>query len=198
VTCHHGQKIECITLWRVILKKLLSFIAAFLLFSLSGAALAAQPADEQPVLNCDTTLITLLLIAINDYGYQPPLPLDRYALGPYSDERVSTSPEAPTVRQQAEARVAEAARSVEEGGFPGIAREIEGLSKEIGTLAEAGESLLEAGQAAIEAGRAAFEGEDEPAEMPLGALPGEAEACTQLRDDLVRFFFARLTAAETE
>lgn len=179
-------------------KSLNCIITLALLLILPVAALQGQPADDRAALSCDATLVTLLLVAINDYGYQPPRPLGDYALGPYSDQRISAGVDAPTVRQQAEARVAEAARAAEREGFPGVARELEGISDAVGELAEAGEALLEAGEAAFEAGRAAFESSDEPRTMSLGALPDEAAACTELRQDLVNFLFVHLTAAGAE
>lgn len=162
------------------------------LLGVSGAL-----AQEQ-VATCDATLITLLIVAIEHDEYRPPMPLDRYDFGPYSDKPVSSAPEAPTVREQAEARVAQAAETVEDGGFPGIAREIGELADTVGDLAEAGSSLLEAGQAAFEAGRAALEGTEQVGEMTLGALPGEPAVCTELRRDLVNFLFTQMTVTGSE
>lgn len=164
----------------------------------TSSAVMAQSGDEQTTATCDATLVTLLLVAIENYSYQPPQTLDQYAFGPYSDKPVSSEPEAPTVREQAEARVAEAAQTVGEGGFPGIAREIGELSDTVGDIAEMGSNLLEAGQAAFEAGRDALEGTESVGEMTLGALPGESDVCTELRRDLVNFLFMNLTAAEPE
>ena len=164
----------------------------------TASAVMAQSDDEQATATCDATLVTLLLVAIENYNYQPPQSLDQYAFGPYSNKPVSSEPEAPTVREQAEARVAEAAQTVGEGGFPGIAREISELSDTVGDIAEMGSNLLEAGQAAFEAGRDALEGTESIGEMTLGALPDESEVCTVLRRDLVNFLFINLTAADLE
>ena len=164
----------------------------------TASAVMAQSDDEQATATCDATLVTLLLVAIENYNYQPPQGLDQYAFGPYSNKPVSSEPEAPTVREQAEARVAEAAQTVGEGGFPGIAREISELSDTVRDIAEMGSNLLEAGQAAFEAGRDALEGTESIGEMTLGALPDESEVCTELRRDLVNFLFMNLTAADPE
>jgi hypothetical protein len=181
------------------MNKAIKYLVVLVMLAIwTTSAVMAQSDDEQATATCDATLVTLLLVAIENYNYQPPQALDLYAFGPYSDKPVSSEPEAPTVREQAEARVAEAAQTVGEGGFPGIAREIGELSDTVGDIAEMGSNLLEAGQAALEAGRDALEGTESVGEMTLGALPGESDICTELRRDLVSFLFVNLTAEDPE
>jgi hypothetical protein len=183
------------------MNKAIKYLVVLALVALcTTSAVIAQSDDERVMATCDATLVTLLLVAIENYDYQPPQTLDQYAFGPYSDKSVSSEPEAPTVREQAEARVAEAAQTVGEGGFPGIAREIGELSDTVGDIAEMGSNLIDAGQAAFEAGRDALEGTESESvgEMTLGALPGESDVCTELRRDLVNFLFMNLTEADPE
>ncbi len=169
-------------------------LAALLIPTLVGA----QSADD-PAATCDATLITLLLVTIQNYDYQPPAALEQYAFGPYSDQPTTSDSDALTVRQQAEDRVSQAAQTFEEEGYPGIAREIGNMSDVVGDVAEAGESLLEAGEAALQAGQSALTGtDDETGEMPLGVRPGEPETCTALRRNLVSFLYVQLTANGTE
>lgn len=149
----------------------------------------------EPSVACDYTLITLMLVAMHDYGYVPPLAFDQYSLGMYADQPATAESDGPTVRDEVENAVNQTATQVAESGFPGVSDVLGEVADEAGELAEAGQTLFEAGRDAFEAGRESLEGNDVD---QTGALPNESEECTALREDLLNFFFAYLTGAVEE
>ena len=173
-----------------------------LAFTLVLAPMTASAQEDIAPASCDATLVTLLIVAIHQYGYQPPLRLDFYDFDQYTalvsavaGVELTDYPEETQVveaGQQAADAVNQAATSAAEGGLPGLAEGLNEISDEVGDIASAGQDALEAGEAALNAGAAALEEHENPAYLYYGGLPGEVEACASLRTDLVDFMYAQL------
>jgi hypothetical protein len=177
-------------------------ILTLLAFVLVLAPLAVSAQDTTDMASCDATLVTLLVVAIQQYGYQPPLRLDFYDFDQYTalvsaaaGVELTDYPEETQVveaGQQASDAVNQAATSAADSGLPALAEGLNEISDEVGDIASAGQDALEAGEAALNAGAAAIEEHENPTYLYYGGLPGEAEACAALRTDLVDFMYAQL------
>lgn len=172
-----------------------------LCLSLVGIPVSAQQPTE-PV-TCDATLVTLTLLAVRDYGYEPPIRFDIFNYGQYRPlaEAVTgqTLPEplatvAPSAGQQAQAAMQGAAADLEARGLGAIGEGLANLSDEAASLVDAGEAALQQGQAALQAGAEALQTSGQGEGLGYGAVPGQHEYCDFLRVDLVDFLAARLQA----
>lgn len=183
------------------MKNLLLALVAITL--LAALPVSAQEAPEPA--RCDATLVTLLVVALTEYDYTPPMRLDLYDFGEYRTlvasaagvelpERVRA--QGPSAGDQAEALVNEAATELAESGLGALGDGLSQISGAIGDVVDAGEEAIAAGQDAIEGGAAALDqrGAAHRDMLVTGALPGEASACGLLRADLLGFMLQRLGA----
>ena len=170
------------------------------------APFVARPAAAQDTtepVTCDATLVSLLLLAVRDYGYEPPIRFDIFNYAQYRPlaEAITgqTLPEpqatlAPSAGQQAEAALQDAAVDLEARGLGALGEGLANLSDEAGSLVDAGAAALQQGQAAIQAGAEALQHSGEGDALGYGAVPGQHDYCDFLRVDLVDFLAARLQA----
>jgi len=162
----------------------------------------AQDGATEPV-TCDATLVSLMLLAVRDYGYEPPIRFDIFNYAQYRllaeaiTGQALPEPQAtlePSSGQQAEAALQGAAADLEARGLGALGEGLANLSDEAGTLVDAGEAALQQGQAAIQAGAEAMQQSGEGDALGYGNVPGQHEYCDFLRMDLVDFLAARLQA----
>lgn len=183
---------------------ILLLLGGVLLLPLSAGAQGQEPPTG---VRCDATLMTLLLVAIHDYGYQPPLRLEAYDFAQYRPlgEAVTgqtlpvySTPSGPGVREQTEQGLQAAATELAQGGLGLIGEGLSAIADEAGAIAEAGQEALQTGAQAIQAGVAAVDARDAERSgmLAYGAVPGEPDACTQLRVDLVDFLWNDLRAEQ--
>src|SRR5687767_15152503 len=102
-------------------------ILTLLAFTLVLAPLVVSAQDTRDDASCDATLVTLLVVAMQHYGYQPPLRLDFYDFDQYTalvsavaGVELTDYPEDTQVveaGQQASDAVNQAATSAAEGGL---------------------------------------------------------------------------------
>lgn len=178
------------------------FLRGALVMALLLAAvvpLAAQDTTE-PV-TCDATLVTLTLLAVRDFGYEPPIRFDIYNYAQYRTLAEAVTgmalpvPEAtisPSAGEQAEAAFNEAAAELESQGLGLLGEGLAALSDEAGTIFDAGAAALEQGQAALQAGTDALNNTGDSTTLGYGAVPGQHEFCDLLRVDVVDFLAAQL------
>lgn len=177
----------------------MTLLLALSMLLVTVAPTAAQETTE-PV-TCDATLMTLLLVAVQDYGYEPSTgyaifnfaqyrPLAEVITGqplPLPNDAVE-----PSAGQQAQSALQDAAADLEARGWGALGQGLADISDEIAAVVEAGDEVLQQGQAAIQAGAEALQNRNEGELLTYGTVPGQHDYCDLLRVELVDFMTARL------
>jgi hypothetical protein len=177
-------------------------IALVLILALPVPFTAPATAQDatQPI-TCDATLVTLMLVAVQDYGYEPPIRFDLFNYAQYRPLAEAISGQAlpepqatlsPSAGEQAREALQDAAADLEARGLGAIGEGLAGISDELASVVDAGAAALQQGQAAIEAGAAALQNRDDGTLLTYGTVPGQSEYCDFLRVDLIDFMWQRL------
>jgi hypothetical protein len=192
------------------MNKLLAFATAFILGSglaVSEHSASAQATPEAGV-RCDGTLTLLLVTAIDDYDYQPPVALTNFDFGQYAPlvaeaadipvEQLGTKPTpTPQIGDQAATTLSQAGQNLTDNGLGDVGNAISGLADTASDLANAGQEAVQSGADAVNAGIQGVNNQVEAASSPVlqtGALPGENGLCTTLRTNLLTFMSHQLSA----
>lgn len=176
--------------------------ALMLTVSLLFAAIAPAAAQDttEPV-TCDATLMTLTLLAVRDFDYEPPIRFDIFNYAQYRPlaEVVTgmTLPEpqatiSASAGDQARVALQDAAADLEARGLGAIGEGLASLSDEAASIFDAGERALQQGQAAIQAGAAAFGSTSDEHGLGYGNVPGQHDFCALLRIEVVDFLAVQL------
>lgn len=181
------------------LSRVVALVLALALMIPFAAPAAAQDTN-QPV-TCDATLMTLMLVAVQDYGYEPPIRFDLFNYAQYRPLAESITgqplpePQAtlsPSAGDQAQAAIQDAAADLEARGLGAIGEGLSDISDELASVVDVGADALQQGQAAIEAGADALQNRDDGGLLTYGTVSGQHEYCDFLRVDLVDFMWSQL------
>jgi hypothetical protein len=174
---------------------------ALVLWLLLAAVVPLAAQDTTEPVTCDATLVTLTLLAVRDFGYQPPIRFDIYNYAQYRPlaEAVTgmalPQPQAtlePSAGEQARDAFNQAAAELQSQGLGLLGDGLAALSDEAGTIFDAGAAVLQQGQAALQAGADALNNTGDGTTLTYGSVPGQHEFCELLRVDVVDFLAAQL------